>query len=566
MTGSMGTLSAIIADAAIRATVLLTATALASVLLRRAAAATRHLVWALGLLGTMALPLLMQTLPPLHWTVPRVSHRHAPTPESPASNALDGRSTAQSTLAPAQVDAPTGRAASVLSSYPRHVWPILALLWLPGTLMALGRLLSGVMAVRCIVRASQSIGSGALMASAEDARRILGLGRQVAFRLASGPKGAWVPMSWGFIHPTVVLPAEAEYWPQERARAVLLHELAHIQRQDWVVLMLAQFACALYWFHPLAWLATRQVRQESEHACDNLVLGAGVGPAHYADHILAVARYARARRGTPVAAMAMVHPSALGRRVEAVLDPRAYRGGRTPQAVAAALALTGAFVCALAALGPIGAAAMSGTPTTELHGVVVAVDAGHGGTDTGYLGPNGVREKSLNLALAQQLRSDLQQHGATVYMIRDDDTYVDVSKRAGLAAAHHADYLISLHCVINRHQGDRPLEAQVFFHADLKHRLAVTISQGVSEATGISSHVISDRTVFPGGNGFSILRGARMPAVLIEFGNILSPQDLARLRDPQEQQKIADGIKAGLIAFQRQSHRAAGGLAQRRQG
>jgi TonB family protein len=130
-------------------------------------------------------------------------------------------------------------------------------------------------------------------------------------------------VTWGFFRPRIVLPASAGRWSEERIRIVLLHELAHIRRGDWVVQMLAELLRAVYWFNPVVWLACRRLRQESEQACDDEVLTCGVGGSEYASELLGLVRDLRHPRRTVFSgfpAPAMARASSLGRRVSAMLN------------------------------------------------------------------------------------------------------------------------------------------------------------------------------------------------------------------------------------------------------
>src|SRR5437660_1722674 len=99
--------------------------------------------------------------------------------------------------------------------------------------------------------------------------------------------------------------------PPERLRIVLLHEMLHIQRRDLLAQAVAQLACCLYWFHPLVWIAARQLRKERERACDDAVLTRGVAASEYAGHLLDLVRAAAAKRSAWADAPAMAESSGL---------------------------------------------------------------------------------------------------------------------------------------------------------------------------------------------------------------------------------------------------------------
>src|SRR5262249_38675368 len=76
-----------------------------------------------------------------------------------------------------------------------------------------------------------------------------------------------MPMTLGTMNPVIVIPVVAEAWTDDRRRAVLLHELAHSARCDFLTQALASVCCALYWIHPGVGWAARRLRVERELAC-----------------------------------------------------------------------------------------------------------------------------------------------------------------------------------------------------------------------------------------------------------------------------------------------------------
>ena len=127
---------------------------------------------------------------------------------------------------------------------------------------------------------------------------------------------ARAPLTLGLIHPTIVLPVEAQGWSESDLRRALLHEIEHIRRNDWCVHLLARVACAIYWFHPLVWTAWRHLRLESERACDDGVLRWADGAA-YAEQLLILARRLAASSAT---GLFMASRTDLATRISAVLD------------------------------------------------------------------------------------------------------------------------------------------------------------------------------------------------------------------------------------------------------
>ncbi len=217
---------------------------------------------------------------------------------------------------------------------------MLAAVWLAGTVLILGRLVVGIVAVQWMARRTHKVTAAAWLPLARRIAAELGLSR-VTFRRSEQPA---MPMAWGIFRPSVLMPAEADSWPEDRLRIVLLHELAHVRRADCLIHILAQTACALHWMNPLAWVAARRLRTERERACDDLVLASGTPGPEYAQQLLEIARAmgsARFPETIAAASLAMARRSQLEGRLMSILDPSVPRTGvsRVRTAIVTAIAL-----------------------------------------------------------------------------------------------------------------------------------------------------------------------------------------------------------------------------------
>ena len=242
---------------------------------------------------------------------------------------------------------------------------LLAALWVCGTGVAMLRLAIEVMQLGRLSRASKPMADRQSQL-AGDAARALHLPR--AIRFLRSPL-AIIPVTWGIRRPRVLLPACADEWPDDRTRAVLTHELAHIARGDWTVHVLAELGCAIYWFNPLFWIAKSRLCRESEQAADDVVLRLGVDSSEYATHLLAIVRGAQAPLAGWTTTVAMARPSHLERRFAALLNAFANRDTATRRTQVAAIAVTMLVALPLAAFGLKGADLDIGIRTSNLPAI-----------------------------------------------------------------------------------------------------------------------------------------------------------------------------------------------------
>jgi N-acetylmuramoyl-L-alanine amidase len=215
----------------------------------------------------------------------------------------------------------------------------------------------------------------------------------------------------------------------------------------------------------------------------------------------------------------------------------------------------------------------------------IAIDPGHGGYDTGTIGPHGLLEKNLCLDVALRLGQLIEQdlRGAEVIYTRKDDKYVRLEERTAIANRANADLFISIHANSSDSREARGVEtyslslaapqeskelaarenalAQSSLHdlPDLikkiarnemiagSRQLAVDIQDALSQRLQLVSRRETDRGVKQA--PFIVLTGANMPAVLSEISFVNNTSDENLLRESDQRQRIAEGLYRGIAAF-----------------
>ncbi|MBD2605981.1 N-acetylmuramoyl-L-alanine amidase [Scytonema hofmannii FACHB-248] len=176
--------------------------------------------------------------------------------------------------------------------------------------------------------------------------------------------------------------------------------------------------------------------------------------------------------------------------------------------------------------------------------VVVMIDPGHGGKDSGAVGIGGLQEKNIILPISQKLARILQQNGVQVILTRNSDYFVSLQGRVDLAERANADVFVSIHT--NSAGLQRP---------DVSGLETYYYDSGLSLARIVHSNILRSVNVRDRGvrrARFYVLRKSSMPSILIEAGYMTGREDIAKLRNPQYQEQMAEAIARGVLQYLKQ--------------
>jgi N-acetylmuramoyl-L-alanine amidase len=215
----------------------------------------------------------------------------------------------------------------------------------------------------------------------------------------------------------------------------------------------------------------------------------------------------------------------------------------------------------------------------------IVIDAGHGGHDTGTIGPTGLMEKDLCLDVALRLGKIIQQRlpGADVVYTRSDDSFIPLEERTHIANEARADLFISIHANSSHDHGARGIEtyylnlkgspdamevaarenatAQESVHdledlvkkiarsekIDESREFAADIQESLAKRIQKNYKPVKDRGVRKA--PFVVLIGADMPSILTEISFLSNPADEQLLKKPEHRQRVAEGLYQGVASY-----------------
>ena len=184
------------------------------------------------------------------------------------------------------------------------------------------------------------------------------------------------------------------------------------------------------------------------------------------------------------------------------------------------------------------------TPRDRHGRLIVVVDPGHGGKDSGAVGLGGLQEKDIILPISQQVAAILEKHGVQAVLTRTSDYFVDLAPRVEMTQRLNADLFVSIHAnSIDNRPDVNGLET---YYYDSGQRLAQTIQKSILQRIDEPNRGVRRAR-------FYVLRNNSIPAVLVETGFVTGAFDAARLGSPAYQHQMATAIADGILQYIQQN-------------
>lgn len=184
--------------------------------------------------------------------------------------------------------------------------------------------------------------------------------------------------------------------------------------------------------------------------------------------------------------------------------------------------------------------------STGISGKRILIDAGHGNQDPGAVGPTGLREKDVNLAVAKFLQAELEKKGALVTLTRDKDVFLTLSERTDISNNSHFDAFVSIHANANYNSAARGTETYYNINTNFNGPKSVLLASYVQKAL-VSQLNTLDRGHKPA--DFYVIKNNQVPSILVELAFLTNPAEESMLRTEGAQRRAATGILQGLETY-----------------
>lgn len=181
-------------------------------------------------------------------------------------------------------------------------------------------------------------------------------------------------------------------------------------------------------------------------------------------------------------------------------------------------------------------------------GFRVVIDPGHGGKDPGAISVHGTYEKTINLAVAKNLASQLEARGLRVTLTRETDRFISLDERAAIANRAGADLFVSIHSDSSENRRAKGCTVYVCRDAAAASVQAASAVTGAVSRAGLTSRGVRRAD-------YRVLTRTQCPAVLVELGYLSNPQEARFLAEGSGQQRLAESLADGVVSYLRSGGR-----------
>lgn len=172
----------------------------------------------------------------------------------------------------------------------------------------------------------------------------------------------------------------------------------------------------------------------------------------------------------------------------------------------------------------------------------IGIDPGHGGRDPGAVGPTGLREKDVSLAVSLELSRLLRELSLNTHLTRDKDMYLSLDNRSAMLNQEKCDLAISVHCNSSWNRTASYISAFIQGQGGQAEKLAERVQAELVKATGWPDGGVRIKNLH-------MTRETKMPAVLVECGFISNPEQEKQLADPAFQRNLARALTDGVLDY-----------------
>ncbi len=321
-------------------------------------------------------------------------------------------------------------------------------------------------------------------------------------------------------------------------KTILYHEQVHVRQWHSADKLFLQILHIFFWFNPFLWLTRKEIDMVHEFTADEYT-SAESGAGELAGAMLASLFQSQTSR----ALINHFYSPSIKRRLFMLTK---FNSKHYP-------ATRWLFLPLLVLL--FGAFTLIRKPAPQLKAArifTVVIDAGHGGEDNGAKSPDGTTEKDIVLAIALAVKQQNNDPNLDIILTRNNDGYMSLKDKVDFTVRQHPDAFLSLH--MNAGSSEKS-GFDMFVNADSTVYSKRSAALGAALAANISTvYAISPQLKRRSNPGIWVLHAPQInyPGILLECGFIDNPKDLAFIKDPNNQRKVADGIIRALGAFARE--------------